>query len=60
MIILIKLSKSRLSKMVQLGGLLGNMGCFSDHLNVIGSLLNAIDTFEKVFIDHLRKQQKIF
>ena len=31
--------------MVQLGGLLGNMGCFSDHLNGIRSLLNALDTF---------------
>ena len=33
--------------MVQLGGFLGNMGIFSDHINTMGSLVHVIGTFGK-------------
>ena len=42
-----KLSKTRVSRMVQSGGLFENMGTFSDYLIIMGSLVNSAIAFEK-------------
>ena len=42
-----KLSKTRVSRMVQSGGLFENMETFSNYLIIMGSLVNSAVAFEK-------------